>query len=240
MGKKKAKSYERILFLSDLHIPHHTPYLIPYLKLVKKTFKPDKIISLGDEVELNSVSFHEKNPDLPGPGDELKMIHQTIKLLYDIFPEVDVVESNHGSLYYRRAAASMLPKHVIKSYQEILNAPRGWKWHNDMTVYASDGNPIYVCHGQSSDVLRNSKNKSMNYIQGHHHSKFEIRYWANSLNLYWGVTSGCMIDYKSLAFEYGRLMLDKPIIGCTIVINGHPRLIPLILDNNGRWIGRLA
>lgn len=183
--------------------------------------------------------MHDHSPDLLSPEDEFSLAIKRLKYLYKIFSEVEVLESNHGSLAYRRASKNGLPKRVMKSYNDILEAPKGWHWHQDLILYGSDGNPIYFCHGQSSDVLRNSKNKSMSYVQGHHHSKFEIRYWANSLNLYWGVTSGCLIDYKSLAFDYGRTILEKPILGCTIIKNGHPMLIPLVLNKNGRWIGKL-
>ncbi len=222
-----------------MHIPFHSVYLIPFLRAVKKKYKPDKVVCLGDELDLHGSSFHDHSPDLHSPKDELEMSIPTLRLLYKIFPEVDVLESNHGSLYYRRAAASYIPKRVIKPYRDYLEAPKGWRWHADLVLYASDGNPIYFCHAQSADALKNSKNKSMNYVQGHHHSKFSINYWANSLNLYWGMTSGCLIDYKSLAFEYGRTILDKPIIGCSLISNGHPQLIPLVLDKCGRWINKL-
>ena len=233
------KRFKTILFIPDLHIPYHHKNSFQFLEAVKNKFKPDKVCSLGDEIDGHSISMHNHSPNLSSPNDELEMVLSSIKVLYKLFPDVDLVESNHGSLFYRRAAANGLPKRVIKSYNEILEAPKTWKWHSDLVVMSTDDKPIYVCHGQSADVLKNSKNRSMNYIQGHHHSKFEIRYWANSLNLYWGVTSGCLIDYKSLAFEYGRTMLDKPILGCTVVIDGQPILVPMILNKNGDWIGKL-
>ncbi len=233
------KKYNCILVIPDLHIPFHHVNAFSFIKKVMEVYKPDKVVCLGDEQDIHSGSMHNHSPDLHSPNDELEMSLSAFRVLYKIVPECDVLESNHGSLFYRRAAANGLPRRVIRNYEDILEAPKGWKWHRDLVLYGSDGNPIYFCHGQSADVLKNSKNRSMNYVQGHHHSKFEIRYWANSLNLYWGVTSGCLIDYKSLAFEYGRTMLDKPILGVTLIRNGHPILIPMVLDKRGRWTGRL-
>lgn len=233
------KKYACILVIPDQHFPYHHAHIFKFLKAVKSKYKPDKVVNLGDEIDAHSFSMHNHSPNLPSPHDELGMAITGLKILYKIFPEVDIVESNHGSLVYRRAEANSLPKRVLLGYNQILEAPKGWRWHRDLVLYASDGNPIYFCHGQSSDALKNSKNRSMNYVQGHHHSKFSINYWANSLNLYWGVTSGCLIDYKALAFEYGRTMLDKPILGCTIIRNGHPILIPMVLDKRGDWIGKL-
>lgn len=233
------KLYKCILVIPDQHFPFSHIQIFQFLKAVKAKYKPDKVVNLGDEIDGHSFSMHNHSPNLPSPHDEFGLAIKQLKHLYKLFPEVDVLESNHGSLVYRRAEMNGLPKRVIMSYNQILEAPKTWRWHSDLVLYGSDGNPIYFCHGLSADSLRNSKNKSMNFISGHFHSKFEIRYWANSLNLYWGVISGCLIDYKSLAFEYGRNMLDKPILGCTIIRNGHPILIPMVLDKSGRWTGKL-
>lgn len=233
------KYYKTILVIPDLHTPYHHKNAFEFLKKVKEVYKPDKVISLGDEADLHSVSMHDHSPDLDSPSRELEMVISSLKVIYKIFPEMDLVDSNHGSLFYRRASKFGLPNNVIKSYNAILEAPKTWKWHSDLTIYSTDKKPIYICHGLSNDAMKNSKNKSMNYIQGHFHGRYEIRYWANSLNLYWGVTSGCLIDHKSLAFAYGKYTLDKPILGCTVIRNGHPILVPMILDKNGDWTKEL-
>lgn len=231
--------YKSILVIPDQHFPFNHPDIIAFLKAVNKEHKPDKVVNLGDEVDLHSMSFHQKDSDLMSPGDELKTAINRLKPLYQLFPEVDVCESNHGSLVYRRGKWAGLPTSVMKSYNEILEAPKGWRWHSEIIIKASDGEPIMFCHGLSADVLKNSKSKSMRFVQGHHHSKFEVRYWANSQRLYWGVTAGCLIDYKSLAYEYARLILDKPIIGCVVIKSGYPQLIPMVLKSDGRWCGEL-
>lgn len=234
-----TKKYHSILVIPDQHFPYQHPHIFKFLKAVKKKFKPDKVVNLGDEVDLHSMSFHTHSPELPNSHDELGIAIRLLKNLYAIFPEMDVLESNHGSLYYRRAEANGLPRRVLRTYNEILEAPKGWRWHHDLILHASDGEPIYFCHGLSNDALKNSKNKSMRFVQGHHHSRFEIRYWANSERLFWGVTSGCLIDYKSMAFNYGRLMLDKPILGVTVIADGYPQLVPMVLDKRGHWVGKL-
>ena len=40
---------KRILIISDTHCPYHHPDLIPFLKSLKKKYKPDRIIHIGDE-----------------------------------------------------------------------------------------------------------------------------------------------------------------------------------------------
>lgn len=229
------KKYNCILVIPDQHFPFNHIDIFNFLREVKRVYKPDKVVNLGDEVDYHSMSMHDHDPNLPSPEDEMTLAINRLKYLYKIFPEVDVLESNHGSLVYRRAKKNGLPKRVIKDYRDVLEAPKGWRWHSDLELMGSDGEKILFCHGLAADPLKNSKNKGMRFVQGHHHSRFEIQYWANSEKLFWGVTSGCLIDYKSLAFEYGKLMLNKPILGVTIIKNGYPILVPMVLDGRGRW-----
>lgn len=233
------KKYKSILVIPDQHFPFNHIDIFKFLAAVKKKYKPDKVVNLGDEVDLHSLSMHDHDPDLPNPRDEMQMAIVRLKHMYKLFPEVDVLESNHGSLVYRRAKKYGLPKRVIKDYRDILEAPKGWHWHHDLELMGTDGEWILFCHGLAADPLKNSKNKGRRFVQGHHHSRFEIQYWANSERLFWGVTSGCLIDWKSLAFEYGKLMLNKPILGVTHIANGYPHLIPMILNKYGRWSGIL-
>jgi hypothetical protein len=231
--------YKRILVIPDQHFPYHHPDLLAFLRAIKSKYDPDKVVNLGDEIDAHSMSMHDHDPDLPSPGDELELAIEKLSHLYKLFPEMEVLESNHGSLVYRRAKKNGLPKRVIKSYREILYAPKKWHWHHDLILKGSDGEKIMFQHGLSNDCMKNSKNKSMRFVQGHHHSRFEIRYWANTEKLFWGVTSGSLVDYKALAFEYGKLILDKPIIGVTMIINSYPILIPMVLNSRGRWIEKL-
>ncbi|MNV92913.1 hypothetical protein D3C71_1875470 [compost metagenome] len=71
---------------------------------------------------------------------------------------------------------------------------------------------------------------------GHHHGNFSVEYTASSAALYWGAYSGCLIDKDSLAYAYGKHTLRKPVIGCTVILNGCPMLVPMLLNREGRWI----
>lgn len=226
---------DRILFISDQHFPYNHPDTIPFLKAIKKKYKPDRIINLGDEVDLHSISFHEHDPDLLSPSDELQTAIARMKPLFEIFPVVDLLESNHGSLVYRKGKTHGLPRHVFKSYREILGAPSGWKWHPELTIKMSNGQYVYICHGRSANGLKLSQSMGMSTVQGHYHSKFEIQYWANSLGLYWSIISGCLIDKDSLAFAYDKVNLQRPILGISIALSGIPKLLPMILNKSGRW-----
>ena len=83
---------KRILVISDMHIPYHHKDSIKFLKEIKKEFKPDRIINIGDSVDFHAISMHDSNPDLPSAGDELNLTRKYIKELETIFPDVTEVD----------------------------------------------------------------------------------------------------------------------------------------------------
>lgn len=230
----------RVLVISDLHAPYYHTDTIPFLTAIKEIFNPDRVILTGDEIDGHTISFHDSDPDLIfSPSSELEKAIEHLKPIYELFPKADVLESNHGSLVYRRAKKHGLPRHVLKDYKEVLDAPRSWRWHPDLTIKLSDGKLCYFCHGKSASSIKLGQSMSMNTVQGHYHSKYEIQYHANPHNLYWSMIVGCMIDDKSLAFAYNKLQMQRPIIGCAIILDGQPKLLPMILNQDGRWIKKI-
>src|SRR5690606_4604668 len=123
----------RVLIISDTHTPYHHPDAIKFLAAIKKQHKPDRVIHIGDEVDYHAMSFHDSDPDLYSASDELEKAIEAIHQIADLFPKVDVIESNHGSLAFRRAKAHGFPRQLIRPYKEVLGTP-GWNWHFDLTI----------------------------------------------------------------------------------------------------------
>jgi hypothetical protein len=231
--------FKSILIISDTHIPYHHPDLIPFLTKIKKEYKPDKIVHIGDEIDKHAMSFHDSDPDLPSAGDELKQSLPIIKELEKLFPDMDLLDSNHGSLVYRRALKYGIPKAYLRNYNEFLEVGKRWKWHDDLTLKTPSG-PVYFCHGKVADVLKLAQSMGMSCVQGHYHSSFNIKYYGNSLGLYFGLQVGCLINKDSLAFRYNKTQRARPIIGLGMIINGLPKLVPMVLDKKGRWNGKIT
>jgi hypothetical protein len=233
------KTFENILVISDSHFPYNHPDTYEFYKAVNKQYgKFDKVVHIGDEIDNHAISYHDSDPNLYGAGDELEAAIECLKPFYDMFPRVDVINSNHGSLAKRKAKSGGMPNRMVKDYGDVIDAPKGWVWHNDLTLKIPY-NLCYFHHGKSSSPMKLSKNMAMCAVQGHFHSKFDIQYWGNPVGLFWQMTVGCTIDDKSVAYEYNKTTLDRPIIGCGVIVNGQPMLIPMLLGKDGRWIGRL-
>lgn len=226
-----------VLLISDMHIPYHHPDTVAFLTHLKKKYNPTRVICLGDELDKHALSYHDSDPDLKSAGDELRASLPVVHELEKLFPKMDILESNHGSLVWRKAKTNGIPRHYIKSYQDVLEVGEGWQWHHDLTIKLPNGNSCYFHHGKASDVLKLSQQMGMSAVQGHYHSDFSTKYWANPNGIYWGFQIGCLIDRSSYAFAYDNVNIKRPIIGTGVIVNSHPILEPMILDGTGRWIG---
>jgi len=232
--------YKRVLAISDLHLPYHrNPDAFRFLKEIKKIHKPDFVVSIGDLLDQHALSFHDSNADLYSAGHELKKAKEYVKELESIFPELIEIDSNHSSMIFRRAVKHGLPRACLKDYGEFLETKK-WKWVDDLVITLPNKQRCLFTHGRSADVLKVSQTNGMNCVQGHYHTKFLIEYWANPDDLFWGMQVGCMIDQKSLAFEYAKNFKTRFIMGCGMIIDSQPKLMPMVLDNKGKWIGKLV
>lgn len=223
-GYEDEHDNSRILFISDMHIPYHHPNLLNFLQMLKDRYNPTRVICLGDETDKHALSFHDSDPDLMSAGDELKAALPVIAALQEMFPVMDIIDSNHGSMVWRKAKHHGISRHYIRSYNEVLGVGKGWKWHNDLTIELPNGDEVYIHHGKTKDALKVSQSMGMNFVCGHFHEDFGVKYWANPNGLYFAMNSGCLIDPKSYAFAYNNVNLHRPIIGTSLIIDGVPIL----------------
>jgi len=217
-----TRKKENVLVIPDLHIPAHHPKFLAFLKKTYKKFKCTKAISVGDVVDLNSFGRWELIPEMPSPGDELKIVRKEIQKYYKAFPDLIITLGNHDIRFIKKMTSAGLPTEIAKSINEILEVPN-WKFVNNITI----DNVIYS-HGTGSpaNILTAVQNTRMNYVRGHQHSKYEIQYTSGPKDTLWGMTVGCGVDRDHPAFSYGKDYIKKPILGCAVVLDGVPQLIP--------------
>lgn len=230
----------RILVVGDLHAPYTHPDAIDFLRHVRDSYVPDMVVQVGDETDGHAISFHDSDPNLDSAGVELEKAKVVLEKLHDLFPNLLICDSNHGSLVYRRAKAHGLPVQFIKKYRDILFPEHGakkWSWA-DAWVLNTPLGPVRFQHQVSGDFMLNASHERTSLVLGHEHGKFEVQYAASSTALYFGAYAGCLIDRKSLAFAYGKLHRKKPILGVMVITDGCPALIPMLMNDSGRWVGR--
>lgn len=232
--------FKKILCIGDLHSPNIHKDAIPFLKKVIKEYGPfDKVIQIGDELESNSQNFHNgSDPDGPSAKDELELAILSLRPFYKLFPKVDLLFSNHGDLFLRRVKAAKIPINVLKDRGDILQSPKGWNWYRKIILNTPQGRVLFH-HGLGTNALKVSQHKGMSYVGGHYHTQFSLSYWQSEDNKrMFAIQLGTLIDFDSQCFNYARNNLCRPQLGCAVIINGIPTLIPMILKGDS-WIGKV-
>ncbi len=233
-----SKVSKSILVISDLHCPYQHPDTHAFLAAAKRKYKPDTVVCIGDEIDGSSWSYHEPNTELPNPGEELRLAIKALQPIYKLFPNVHVLESNHGSLVYRKGLTARIPAAAIKSYREQIQAPKGWNWYESLVIDTALS-PVYFTHGISSVAGKLSNMYSMSSCQGHYHSRSQVSWMSTPERLRFDMHVGCLINDKSMAFKYNKLTPVRPIISIGIIIDGIGSIVPMVLNKKGKWIGRV-
>lgn len=229
---------QSILVLSDMHHPYGHPDMLPFLKAINSKYKPTDIVCIGDENDFHDASFHDSDPDLDSAGIELQKAIKALAPIYKLFPKCTVIESNHGSMVMRKALVGKIPRKAIKSYNDILDAPKGWVWVFD-TILQTPLGPVYFCHGKSSAAGRLASQYGMSCVQGHYHEKAQITYISTPERLMFDAHTGCLADDKSLALGYNKINPKRPIVSLLVIVEGIPHIVPMVLTKTGRWTGKL-
>lgn len=240
-------SYDLIIVISDTHFPYSHRDTFPFLKkLIQDTgFNPlnkkHRCIHIGDETTGHGWSYHEKNPSLPNSDKELELALKDMKELYKLFPQCDVIESNHGSLAERKRKSAGIPKHWLKTYKDAYEAPDAWQWHRNLRIELDKGAPFNFFHGLGSNAWAEALKLGESLVQGHHHTKLyaHAEYLQSHKAVIQALQVGCLVDDSNPDFDYNKNSALRPKLGCGIIVRGWARAVPLLLTRQGRWVGRL-
>jgi predicted phosphodiesterase len=229
---------ETVLVIPDTQLPFDHVDSIEFLRAVKEYIKPTKIVHIGDYFDLHALSQYDHDPDGFSAGDELKAALKRAEEYYKLFPKCHLIAGNHDVRVYKRALSVGIPSAFLKGYLEWMKAPQGWSVHDKLEI-----DSVLYIHGEgfsgSSAHLTAATKHMQSIVMGHLHSHAGIAYIASHKALCFGMNVGCLINTKSYAFAYGKTMPNKPILGCGVVKKGVPMLIPMLLNKNGRWVGKI-
>ena len=225
----------RVLVIPDLHCPFHHPDSLEFLKAVQTLCKTNITICLGDEADFHAFSRYPKDPDGMGAGQELQAAIEGLIPFYRHFPDMMVCTSNHTVRPLKLAFQSGLPAAFYPSYSTMLNAPDGWQWDSEWEI---DGVLYIHGEGKSGQGAHTAFMKAykQSVVHGHIHSYAAVSHEGGMF----AMNAGCLIDADAYAFKYARHMPIPVNIGCGVVIDGKSAyFIPMIVDDNNRWTGRL-
>jgi predicted MPP superfamily phosphohydrolase len=227
-----------ILVIQDLQVPFHHKDALKFLAAVKKKYKPTIIVQIGDLADQHHFSRYSNSTKGKGGKDEMDGAADALKPFIRLFPRVYVCWGNHDLRIFQRASDVGIDDSLLKSYNEMLNMPKGWKiddkWEFDGVIFEHG-----IGRSGSQGALKAAMANMQSTVIGHLHSHAGILYYANKKSLIYGFNVGALIDDRKYAFEYGRFTSGKSVLGCGIIINGLPIFVPMLLTKDHNWVGKL-
>jgi hypothetical protein len=198
-------------------------------------FGVSRVVHIGDEVDNHALSYHEKDPDGNVGGREAELAQAGMNKWYKEFHNVNVCVGNHSALPFRKAYTHGIPKRFMKAYEDIWEAPKGWKWELD---WEFDG--VLYTHGLGASgqngAIKKAKENRQSTVIGHIHSFGGVNYSACDRDMIFALNVGCGIDITSYSMTYARPFSQRPTLGAGIVIDGKIGLfIPMDLGSKLKW-----
>lgn len=223
----------KILVVGDLHLPWSRKGYLQFCQDLYEQWDCDRVVFIGDMVDLHAISFHQKEPGCPGPIEEYKQAKAAVKKWCDAFPKAIVTLGNHDKRIVRRAKSVDIPDIFLKTHNQIWNTP-GWKWVEDCII-----DDIYFYHGTGQGGKYPASNAVskllMSTVMGHNHTASGIKYFANPLRRIFACDTGCGIDDKQLAFAYGMDLKQRSIISAAVIVDGVPYVEPMPIGKGEKY-----
>lgn len=229
----------RVGIVGDPHEPFCHPMYRRFCLDTFAKYRVNKVVFIGDLGDNHAISFHDHDPDLHSPNDELKMAQRKLRPWVRAIPNALVTIGNHDDLPARQAQANGLPGQWLREYKEVWNTP-GWDWGWDFQI---DGNTYTHGTGLSG------KDAAINYaiesrasvIIGHLHSNAGAKFHASRNSRIFGLSVGCGVDDKARAFAYGKFNVKRSLLGCGIVLDGdQPIFVPMAIGRGEKYNRRRA
>jgi predicted phosphodiesterase len=211
-----------VLIVSDLHLPAvHGDYM-DFVLSVKRKYKTNQTVFIGDVIDHASISFHKKHPENPAAVDEFDAATWKLKDWYKAFPKAIVTIGNHDERVVRLAADAGIPSMYLRNYKEVYKT-KGWDWVPSVEI---DG--VYYYHGTGASsqypAINAAKMRLQSVVMGHYHSVAGINWVVGPTSRIFGMNVGSGVDRFHPAMQYGSAFLKKPVLSCGVVIDGHPYL----------------
>jgi predicted phosphodiesterase len=120
------RGQNKILVISDLHLPYHDEKAIEVALMKGKSEKVNIIILLGDLLDMYQMSQWVKDPKNPNMAFEIETCREFLQMLRKEFPDADIIwkEGNHEArwqtYFYRNAPdVAVLPGMTVYDYMNV-------------------------------------------------------------------------------------------------------------------------
>jgi hypothetical protein len=228
---------KKIVVISDLQVPYHDERAVRNVASFIRRFKPDQVITIGDEIDLPQISRWTEGT--PGWFEQSLGTDRdaTVEILWDL-QVTDMIRSNHTDRLYnvimkKIPAFLALPELKFEKFMKLDEL--GIKFHRKPLEFAPDWIAI---HGDEGSVkptpgltaLDAARKHGKNVVCGHTHRAGQSAFTEASGGVLGrilrGVEVGNLMDFKKAGYMKGTgnwqqafavFYVDKKAVTNTIV-----------------------
>jgi hypothetical protein len=232
-----------VLVLPDIQFPFNHPQALQFLSMAAHKYQVNAVVGIGDEIDAYALSAYEKDPEIYEASGEYERTLKLLDRLYELFPNVIALHSNHGRgrLEAARKRGGFL-RSQVPDYHTFIKAPRGWAFYDEVIL-----GDVLLIHGDGEKALSKpylerhipaEYGRHYSVIHGHRHEM--VGRQAHAVvgdKEYWAAYTGCLINPYHPAFGYTKARKAK--LGCGLIIHGEYKQLRMTTDNQGVWDGSL-
>jgi predicted phosphodiesterase len=224
----------RIGIVGDIHLPFEHPMYLRFCQDVFAAWQVDRVVLIGDIVDLHALSFWDHDPEGHSAEDESELAVNRVRKWHRTFEGADVMIGNHDERHYRVARKAGLPDRYLRSYKDVWRTP-SWTWQYSKKIEGVNYEHG-TCTGGKDGALNLAIQRRCSTVIGHIHTYPGVKCHANTDDSIFGMNVGCGIDVKAYAFAYGKAFAVRPVLGCGIVVDGtNPYFEPMPIGRGERY-----
>ena len=195
---------ERIVVVSDLQIPYHDPKAVHNLIDFIKRYKPDRVVSIGDEIDMPQISKWNRGRAGEFAGSLGRDRDITVKLLEKL-RVTDVIRSNHTDRLFNYIASQAaglagIPELQLQNFLRLSELGITY-WKQPMPIapgwVAVHGDQGRISQVAGQTALKQAQSHGKSLVCGHTH-----RLGVTSLT----EASGGIVGRILTGLEVGNLM----------------------------------
>jgi len=213
------------LIIPDLHLPYQHPATFDFLADLRRTYKPQKVVQIGDMYDLHHQSFHDKHPELLGPRAEYEAAKRGGKVLEKIFPDLISTRGNHDRRPARVGQKFGLLPEMLASENSLWDVD--FQFCSEYWLKLDDGTRVLCRHGDGGFPKFGSPSRRYTHhtVTGHHHTLGGVHHYTlMDGTRRWMAATGALIDETSPAFAYTP---HKAVLGALVIHEDDPIYEPL-------------
>ena len=174
------RKHDRLLILSDIHVPYHNPAALDAALYYGQDHKANGILINGDFLDCYAISSYDKNPMNRRFAEELKMGKEILEVIRGAFPTAHMmyVIGNHEERYEKymfKKAPDLLGIDAFDMYQLLDAGHLGMDVVRDKSYIVAG--KLTIMHGHEvsggsggGSTAKALYNKTRTHaLCGHHH-----------------------------------------------------------------------